>query len=149
MAHSGEKMKMCQNHLVPLAKQTVELLDKLKLITGHCPYLFPSARTDLESMSAETVNAALRRMGFSREEMTSHGFRGMASTRLNEQGWNADWIELQLAHLEKNKIRSAYNSALYLDGRREMMQWWADYLDKLKAEVNLFKLPEETDGISK
>ena len=66
-------------------------------------------------------------MGFSREEMTCHGFRGIASTRLNEQGWNADWIELQLAHSEKNKVRNAYNSALYLDACYEMMQWWVEY----------------------
>ena len=86
-------------------------------------------------MSAETVNAALRGMGFSREEMTSHGFRGMASTRLNEHGWNADWVELQLAHVEQNKIRGAYNAAQYLEGRRNLMQWWADYLDDLKKEA--------------
>ena len=131
----AKKMKMRRDHLIPLAKQTLKLLDRLKIITGHCIYLFPNERTDLRSISAETVNAALRRMGFSREEMTSHGFRGMASTRLNEHGWNSDWIELQLAHSEKNGVRSAYNSALYLDGRREMMQWWADYLDKLRAKV--------------
>lgn len=129
----AKKMKMHRDHLVPLAKQALELLGRLKPITGHSLYLFPNVRTDLEPMSAETINAALRRMGFSREEMTSHGFRGMASTRLNEQGWNADWIELQLAHSEKNGVRSAYNSALYLDGRREMMRWWADYLDKLRV----------------
>jgi integrase len=131
----AKKMKMHRDHLIPLAKQTLELLDRLKLITGHCIYLFPNERTEFRPMSAETVNAALRRMGFSREEMTSHGFRGMASTRLNEQGWNSDWIELQLAHSEKNGIRSAYNSVLYLDGRREMMQWWADYLEKLRDEI--------------
>ena len=123
-----EKMKARKEHLVPLARQTLDLLTKLKPITGHSRYLFHSERADSRPMSAETVNAALRRMGVSREEMTSHGFRRMASTRLNEHGWNADWIEMQLAHSDKNKIRSFYNSALYLDGRREMMQWWADYL---------------------
>ena len=100
----ASKMKAKRTHLVPLARQTLKLLDQLKNITGHCCYLFPNTRTDSRAMSAETINAALRGMGFSREEMTSHGFRGMASTRLNEHGWNADWVELQLAMWNKTKF---------------------------------------------
>ena len=84
-------------------------------------------------MSENTINAALRRLGYSKEEMTGHGFRSMASTLLNEMGWNRDAIERQLAHAERNSIRAAYNFAEFLPERRKMMQAWADYLDKLKA----------------
>ena len=83
-------------------------------------------------MSENTVNSALKRLGYTKEEMTGHGFRSMASTLLNENGWSPDAIERQLAHVEKNSIRAAYNYADYLDERRRMMQWWADYLDSLK-----------------
>jgi integrase len=84
-------------------------------------------------MSENTINTALRRLGYSRDEMTAHGFRAMASTALNEQGWNPDLIELQLAHAERNKVRAAYNRASRLADRRQMMQAWADYLDALRA----------------
>jgi integrase len=84
-------------------------------------------------MSNNTVNSALRRLGYSKDEMTGHGFRSMASTCLNEQGWHPDLIELQLAHAERNKVRAAYNKAQRLAERREMMQAWADYLDGLRV----------------
>ena len=83
-------------------------------------------------MSENTVNAALRRLGYTKEEMTGHGFRSMASTLLNESGWTPDAIERQLAHVEGNSVRAAYNYAEHLEERRRMMQWWADYLDTLK-----------------
>lgn len=86
-------------------------------------------------MSENTVNAALRGLGFDKDTMTGHGFRALASTRLNELGWPPDLIERQLAHTERNKVRAAYNRAQYLDERRQMMQSWADYLDGLKAKV--------------
>ena len=129
----AEKMKMRRPHIVPLAPQVVKLLKDLQPITGRGRYIFPNlrAKTGNQPMSANAVLYAIRRMGFSNEEMTAHGFRGMASTRLNEMGWTPDVIERQLAHIERNKVRAAYNRAEYLAERREMMQAWADYLDEL------------------
>jgi len=127
-----ERMKMGEQHIVPLARQTQALLRELHSFTGRGKYLFPSLRTDARPMSNNTINAALRRLGYSKDEMTAHGFRSMASTLLNEKGWNRDAIERQLAHAERNKVRAAYNFAEYLPERREMMQFWADYLDELK-----------------
>ena len=86
-------------------------------------------------MSENAVTAALRNMGYSGDQMTGHGFRSMASTLLNENGFNVDWIERQLAHVEGNSVRAAYNYAEYLPERRKMMQWWADYLDELRANA--------------
>ena len=105
----GHRMKMGEQHIVPLASQTLALLKELKPHTGHGQYLFPSIRTDKRPMSDNTINAALRRLGYAKDEMTGHGFRAMASTLLNEQGWNRDAIERQLAHGERNPIRAAYN----------------------------------------
>ncbi len=128
----GHRMKMGEQHIVPLAHQTLALLEELKPHTGKGRYLFPSIRTDGRPMSDNTINAALRRLGYAKDEMTGHGFRAMASTLLNEQGWNRDAIERQLAHGERNPIRAAYNYAEFLPERRKMMQSWADYLDGLK-----------------
>jgi integrase len=130
----GEKMKMKAAHLVPLSTQAVAILQELHPLTGDGRYVFPGLRTASRPMSENTVNAALRRLGYSGEEMTGHGFRSMAATRLNEMGWNADAIERQLAHAESNKVRDAYtHAAQYLDERTRMMQAWADYLDGLRA----------------
>lgn len=129
----GSRMKMGQQHLVPLSRQAVAILRELQSITGDGKYLFPSLRSSLRCISDNTVNAALRRLGYSKDEMVGHGFRSMASTCLNEQGWHPDLIELQLAHAERNKVRAAYNRAERLAERRKMMQSWADYLDGLKA----------------
>ena len=129
----SEKMKMGQPHIVPLARQSIVLLTDLQPLTGTGQYLFPSVRSLDRPLSENTINAALRRLGYTKDEMTGHGFRSMASTLLNEQGWNRDHIERQLAHAERNKIRAAYNYADYLPERRKMMQAWADYLDSLKA----------------
>jgi len=134
------KMKMRQQHIVPLAKQAVCILRDLHPLTGSGRYLFPSVRTAARPMSENTVNGALRRLGYSKEEMTGHGFRSMASTLLNEMGWNRDAIERQLAHAERNSIRAAYNFAEFLPERRKMMQGWADYLDKLKAGAKITPL---------
>lgn len=130
----AERMKMREQHIVPLARQTLDILRTLHAVNGHGKYLFPSMRTDLRPISNNTVNAALRRLGYGKEEMTGHGFRSMASTLLNEQGWNRDAIERQLAHAERNKVRAAYNFAEFLPERRRMMQAWADYLDTLKEQ---------------
>ena len=123
------KMKMKAMHLVPLSRQALDILEALRPLTGGGRYLFPSARSADRPMSDNTVNGALRRLGYAKEEMTGHGFRTMASTLLNEQGWNRDAIERQLAHAESNSVRDAYNRADYLPERRRMMKAWADYLD--------------------
>jgi integrase len=108
------------------------LYHDLQQLIGQGRYLFPGARSNMRPMSDATLINALRRMGYSSEEMTVHGFRSMASTLLNEQGYNRDWIERQLAHAERNNVRAAYNYAEYLPDRRRMMQEWADYLDTLR-----------------
>jgi integrase len=127
------RMKMKAAHLVPLSTQAVVILRGLHAITGHGRLVFPSIRSTSRPMSENTITAALRRLGYTGDEMTGHGFRSMASTRLNELGWRADAIERQLAHAESNKVRDAYSSAAqYLEERRQMMQAWADYLEQLK-----------------
>lgn len=97
--------------------------------------MFPSLRSGSRPMSENTILAALRRMGYAKEEMTGHGFRGMASTVLHEQGWSSDIIERQLAHAEGNSVKAAYNHAQHLQERRKMMQWWANYLEELMNNV--------------
>jgi integrase len=126
-------MKMGERHVVPLARQALDLLRELRRLNAWSDkYVFPSLRTLHRPMSENTVNAALRRLGYTGDEMTSHGFRAMASTSLNELGWHPDLIELQLAHSERNKVRAAYNRAERLGERKKMMQAWADYLDQLR-----------------
>ena len=140
----AEKMKMREKHIVPLSRQALEVLYELQPLTGSGRYLFPSPRSWDRPMSENAVLAALRRMGYSRNQMTGHGFRSMASTILNEQGWNRDAIERQLAHAERDEIRAAYNYAQHLPERKKMMQSWADYLDELKVggQVLAFKVKE-------
>lgn len=127
------RMKMREQHIVPLSRQALAILQELHPLTGRGRYVFPGARTNGRPMSNNTVNAALRRLGYPKDEITGHGFRSMASTLLNEQGWNRDAIERQLAHAERDEVRAAYNYAEHLPERRKMMQKWADYLDALKA----------------
>jgi integrase len=129
----AERMKMGETHLVPLSRQAVAILRELKPLTGEGRYVFPAIGPQIRPMSENTLGAALRRLGYSSDEMTPHGFRSLASTLLNEQGWHPDLIELQLAHKERNKVRAAYNRALRVAERRKMMQAWADYLDALKS----------------
>lgn len=136
----AERMKVKNPHIVPLSTQAVQILRELHPTTGPNGYLFPSIRTFARPISENTVNSALRRMGYTKEEMTGHGFRSMASTLLNEQGWKPDAIERQLAHCEENDVRAAYNYAEYLPERRKMMQAWADYLDALRAEPKTARL---------
>jgi len=131
----AERMKARVQHIVPLSKQGITVLEELKPLTGDTKYLFPSVRTWIKPMSENTVNAALRGLGFSSDELTAHGFRSMASTLLNEQGWHRDAIERQLAHGERDQVRAAYNYAEHLPERRKMMQSWADYLDGLRTAV--------------
>lgn len=127
------RMKMKGAHLVPLSTQALTVLAELRELTGAGRFVFPGLVSANRPMSENTVNAALRRLGYSGDEMTGHGFRSMAATRLNEMGWHADAIERQLAHAETNKVREAYtHAAQYLDERTRMMQAWADYLDGLR-----------------
>jgi integrase len=127
------RMKMGEQHVVPLSRQAVAILRELHVLTGRGRYVFPSLLSQERPMSNNTVNAALRRLGYRSDEQTGHGFRTMASTLLNEQGFPPDVIELQLAHAERNKVRAAYNRAQRIGERRQMIQAWADYLDGLRA----------------
>lgn len=127
------RMKMRRAHRVPLAPQTIAILKELHAITGHRALLFPGVRSADRAMSENTINAALRRLGYGKDDMTGHGFRAAASSLLNECGkWNADAIEAQLAHVESNKIRKAYARAEYWDERVRMMSWWADRCDEMR-----------------
>lgn len=134
----AERMKMRQEHLVPLSRQAMRILDELRGVTGDGSLVFPSycrQRRDETPLGKNTINNALRSMGYAKEVLVGHGFRSIASTLLNEQGWNPDVIESQLAHAPLNSVRAAYNRAAYLDDRRRMLQAWADYLDRLKAHA--------------
>jgi integrase len=128
-------MKMRVPHVVPLARQVVELFRDLHMFTGSGPVCFPSPQSKSQCISDVGLLNALRRMGYSKDVMTVHGFRAMFSTLFNEQGFDPDHIEKQLAHKEKDKIRDAYNHASYLEQRRTLMQAWADYLDELRAKA--------------
>lgn len=118
-------------HLVPLSRQAVTILKELQPLTGKHRYLFPGIRDRRLPMSENTINASLRRLGYDKETMTGHGFRHMASTLLNEMGFNPDVIERQLGHKQPG-VRGVYNKAQYLPERRKIMQVWADYLDGLR-----------------
>jgi integrase len=129
----GGRMKMRKPHRVPLAPRAVSLLKDLRKLTGQCKFLFPSVRSVARCMSENTLNAALRRMGFKNEDMTSHGFRASASSMLNESGiWNVDAIERQLAHVDGDSVRRAYARAEFWDERVKMMKWWAHRCDELR-----------------
>lgn len=129
----GEKMKMRRPHRVPLAPRAVAILRELQTITGHGKFIFPSIRSPARCMSENTINAALRRLGFTGHEMTGHGFRSSASSMLNESGlWNADAIERQLAHVDNDSVRRAYARADFWDERVRMMTWWADRCGELR-----------------
>lgn len=127
------KMKTRVEHRVPLSRQAVEVLKWIQPLTGSGRYVFPGPRGKDRPLSENGVNAAIRSMGYGREQMTAHGFRAMASTLLNERGHRPDVIEAQLSHKGTDKIRAIYNRAQYLDERRQLMQAWADYLDELRA----------------
>jgi integrase len=142
----ASKMKMRELHIVSLPDQAVAILRELYPLTGRGAYVFPGERSRQRPMSDAAVNAALRRMGFDKDTMTGHGFRAMASTRLNEMGWSADVIERQLAHAERNKVRAAYNRAQYLAERKKMMQAWADYLETLKVGSNVIAIHKKKAG---
>ncbi|WHZ12968.1 MAG: Integrase [Burkholderiaceae bacterium] len=137
----GAKMKMRNDHIVPLSRQAVAILRELHPLTGHGRYVFPSLRTGERPMSENTLNGALRGMGYSAEVHTAHGFRAMARTIMDEVlGERVDLIEHQLAHTVKDVNGRAYNRTAHLPARREMMQRWSDYLDKLAAGADVIPL---------
>ncbi len=125
----AERMKMRELHIVPLSKQALEILEELKPISGHLELVFPNRSKPMQYISENTMLYAMYRMGY-RSQATPHGLRSTASTILNENGFRSDVIERQLAHAERNKVRASYNHAQYLPERRDMMQWWAEYLDR-------------------
>ena len=131
-----ERMKMRQEHTVPLVPQVIKLLLELQKFSGTGKYLFPSIRTATIPISDAAPLTALRRLGYTQEQMCLHGFRAMASTNLNELGFRPDAIECQLAHKEPGAVRLAYNRAQYMDERRSMMEKWADWLDGLREKAN-------------
>ena len=136
----AEKMKAGAVHIVPLSRQAIDILREIHPLTGHGRYVFPSPRTDSRPMSSNAILSALRRMGYAKDEMSGHGFRSMASTLLNEQGWNRDAIERQLAHAERNSVRAAYNYAEFMPERKKMMQAWADYLEGIKSGAKIIPI---------
>ena len=127
----AERMKMRAEHVVPLSKQSVEVVRQMVPLSGERDLVFPSPFYPSKSLSENTLNSALSRMGY-RGEATAHGFRALFSTVSNEAGWNPDVIERQLAHVERNQVRAAYNRSTYVQERAELMQWWADHLDACK-----------------
>lgn len=129
----ASKMKMGEQHIVPLSSQAIAVFRDIFPLTGRGQFVLPGERSHARAISDNTLNAALRRMGFSKEQMTAHGFRSLASTNLHELGYAHAVIERQLAHGERNKVSAAYNFAEYLPERRRMMQQWGDYLDSLKT----------------
>lgn len=126
----ASRMKMRRPHVVPLSEQALSLIGQIKELTGNYPLMFPGRNDPRKTMSEASINQVFKRIGYN-GKVTGHGFRHTMSTILHEQGYNTAWIETQLAHVDKNSIRGTYNHAQYLDGRREMLQWYADYMDSL------------------
>ena len=135
----AERMKMRTPHIVPLAKQALEILEILRTLTGTSEWLFPGDRSDKKPISNNTILKSLERMGF-KGRMTGHGFRGLASTILHEKGYAHEHIELQLAHSPRNAVSAAYNHALYLEPRGRMMQDWADYLEQSQRGAKVLSI---------
>jgi integrase len=131
----AEKMKRRKPHLVPLSTQVIEILDKLKKLNEDSIYLFPQETNKDKPIATDYFNRGLRSLGYGKDDICAHGFRSMSSTLLNELGFNKDWIERQLAHIDGNAVRASYNFADYMPERRAMMQQWADYLDQLKENA--------------
>lgn len=143
------KMKARRRHDVPISRQAIAILRELQTLTGPNGFVFPAIHTSLRPMSENTVNAALRRMGYSRDEMTAHGFRATASSLLNESGkWQPDAIERSLAHGESNAVRGAYHRSNYWAERVEMAQWWSDYIDQLRVGADVVLFPKSKLSLS-
>lgn len=127
----AERMKMKRPHLVPLSTQALEIVQQLKVMSGQYPLVFPGRNDPRKTMSEASINQVFKRIGYT-GKVTGHGFRHTMSTILHEEGFNTAWIETQLAHVDKNAIRGTYNHAQYMEGRREMVQWYGDYLNILE-----------------
>ncbi|HEB4875613.1 TPA: tyrosine-type recombinase/integrase [Kluyvera ascorbata F0526] len=132
----AERMKMRRPHIVPLSQQALSIIARIREITGRYPLMFPGRNDPRKTMSEASINQVFKRIGYA-GKVTGHGFRHTMSTILHEQGYNTAWIETQLAHVDKNSIRGTYNHAQYLDGRREMLQWYADYMEALENGENV------------
>lgn len=132
----AERMKMRRPHVVPLSRQAKALLEEVHLLSGRGRFVFPGRNDAGKTMSEASINQVIKRIGYD-GKATGHGFRHTMSTILHEQGYNTAWIETQLAHVDKNSIRGTYNHAQYLDGRREMLQWYADYMEALEKGENV------------
>lgn len=132
----AERMKMRRPHIVPITRQVKELLEEVHQLTGRGKYIFPGRNDAGKSMSEASINQVIKRIGYD-GKATGHGFRHTMSTILHEQNYNSAWIETQLAHVDKNSIRGTYNHAQYLDGRRDMLQWYADYMEALENGENV------------
>lgn len=143
----AEKTKMRKPHRVPLSRQALAVLMEVRGATGPAGFVFPSIRTRTRPMSENTINAALRRLGYASDEMTGHGFRAMASTLLNESGkWHPDAIERALAHGDDDKVRAAYHRGAHWQERVRMAQWWSDHLDTLRNGAEIVRFPEKGAG---
>lgn len=127
----AERMKKKRIHCIPLTKQAIQILERVQPISGKREYIFPADRTPTKHINEQTANAAIKRMGF-KGRLVAHGLRSIASTTLNERGFNSDIIEAALAHVDKNEVRRAYNRTDYLERRRAMMEWWSEYIDSAK-----------------
>lgn len=123
----ADRMKMNRQHIIPLTPQMITILNRIRAISAHLEYIFPAARNPRSHTNTETANAALKRIGF-KGRLVAHGLRSLASTTLNEQGFDAELIEVSLAHVDKNTVRSAYNRADYIERRRELMCWWSEHI---------------------
>ena len=130
---------MRAEHIVPLSRQALEVIEAMRPLSGSRELIFPSPFYPLKSLSENTLNSALARMGY-KGIATAHGFRSLFSTVANECGWDADVIERQLAHIERNQVRAAYHHAQYLEERAKLMQWWADFIDAKRAGVTVIPL---------
>lgn len=138
------RMKMRESHLVPLSTQAVALIEEMRPYSGHLEHVFPGARDPKRPMSNAAINAALQRLGIdTQEELTGHGFRAMARTILRERlGFDSEWVEAQLSHKKQGALGSAYDRTTFIEQRKEMMQAWSDYLDKLKAGAEVIPFPK-------
>jgi integrase len=141
------KMKMRQEHAVPLSKQSVAILREAQKLSGRGRFVFPSVRTNTRPMSENTINAALRRLGYGTDEMTGHGFRSTASTLLNESGkWSTDAIERALAHRDSDTVRAAYHRGSHWQERVSMAEWWSDHLDTLRHSGQIIPVKFGANG---
>ncbi|MDX1490331.1 MAG: integrase domain-containing protein [Pseudohongiellaceae bacterium] len=137
----AERMKKKRSHIVPLSNQALAILEVLKPISAHREWLFPSDHNPRKSANSQSANRAIKKMGF-QGQLVSHGLRALASTTLNEQGFEPDVIEAALAHVDKNSVRAAYNRAKYLEKRRDMMNWWSDHIEKAATgNLSVFARP--------